>query len=176
MSTVCYYLMYIYLYVLWVMILVLILIISCSLSSTWNNCILLSSSIFEGGGDRACYNACTIWLFFFFSFHLQVDHYIPKHYLPPIISLCGKLEMLDRVLPKLKATDHRVWNPICLRWITASNFHHIGIDICCYICDERYFVNLLWMLNVYDSLCSLCEVYGTKLVLMFWSIFWKFNS
>jgi len=49
-----------------------------------------------------------------FFFHLQVDHYIPKHYLPPIISLCGKLEMLDRVLPKLKATDHPVWNPICL--------------------------------------------------------------
>lgn len=42
--------------------------------------------------------------------HLQVDNLIPKHYLPPIIRLCGKLEMLDRLLPKLKATDHRVWN------------------------------------------------------------------
>jgi hypothetical protein len=39
---------------------------------------------------------------------LQVDRLIPKHYLPPIIRLCGKLEMLDRLLPKLKATDHRV--------------------------------------------------------------------
>ncbi|XP_021808623.1 chromatin structure-remodeling complex protein SYD isoform X1 [Prunus avium] len=38
----------------------------------------------------------------------EVDTYIPKHYLPPIIRLCGKLEMLDRLLPKLKATDHRV--------------------------------------------------------------------
>ncbi|XP_004508316.1 uncharacterized protein [Cicer arietinum] len=38
----------------------------------------------------------------------EVDNYIPKHYLPPIIRLCGKLEMLDRLLPKLKETDHRV--------------------------------------------------------------------
>ncbi|KAI9115171.1 hypothetical protein K1719_014184 [Acacia pycnantha] len=38
----------------------------------------------------------------------EVDNYIPKHYLPPVIRLCGKLEMLDRLLPKLKATDHRV--------------------------------------------------------------------
>ncbi|XP_031392371.1 chromatin structure-remodeling complex protein SYD isoform X3 [Punica granatum] len=38
----------------------------------------------------------------------EVDNLIPKHYLPPIIRLCGKLEMLDRLLPKLKATDHRV--------------------------------------------------------------------
>ncbi|MED6205469.1 hypothetical protein PIB30_018071 [Stylosanthes scabra] len=38
----------------------------------------------------------------------EVDHFIPKHYLPPIIRLCGKLETLDRLLPKLKATDHRV--------------------------------------------------------------------
>ncbi|XP_022955377.1 chromatin structure-remodeling complex protein SYD-like isoform X1 [Cucurbita moschata] len=38
----------------------------------------------------------------------EVDNLIPKHYLPPIIRLCGKLEMLDRILPKLKATDHRV--------------------------------------------------------------------
>ncbi|KAG6664353.1 hypothetical protein CIPAW_02G087300 [Carya illinoinensis] len=40
--------------------------------------------------------------------HNSVDTLIPKHYLPPIIRLCGKLEMLDRLLPKLKATDHRV--------------------------------------------------------------------
>ncbi|GMI69810.1 hypothetical protein HRI_000650300 [Hibiscus trionum] len=38
----------------------------------------------------------------------EVDTLIPQHYLPPIIRLCGKLEMLDRILPKLKATDHRV--------------------------------------------------------------------
>ncbi|CAN6551450.1 unnamed protein product [Malus baccata var. baccata] len=38
----------------------------------------------------------------------EVDNLIPKHYLPPVIRLCGKLEMLDRLLPKLKATDHRV--------------------------------------------------------------------
>ncbi|XP_065631375.1 chromatin structure-remodeling complex protein SYD [Quercus suber] len=38
----------------------------------------------------------------------EVENWIPKHYLPPIIRLCGKLEMLDRLLPKLKATDHRV--------------------------------------------------------------------
>ncbi|XP_021727762.1 chromatin structure-remodeling complex protein SYD-like isoform X8 [Chenopodium quinoa] len=38
----------------------------------------------------------------------EVDSYIPKHFLPPIVRLCGKLEMLDRLLPKLKATNHRV--------------------------------------------------------------------
>nr|XP_025611537.1 chromatin structure-remodeling complex protein SYD isoform X5 [Arachis hypogaea] len=38
----------------------------------------------------------------------EVDNFMPKHYLPPIIRLCGKLETLDRLLPKLKAADHRV--------------------------------------------------------------------
>ncbi|CAK9146729.1 unnamed protein product [Ilex paraguariensis] len=38
----------------------------------------------------------------------EVHGLIPKHYLPNIVRLCGKLEMLDRLLPKLKATDHRV--------------------------------------------------------------------
>ncbi|XWS39076.1 hypothetical protein CRYUN_Cryun18bG0019100 [Craigia yunnanensis] len=38
----------------------------------------------------------------------EVDSLIPQHYLPTIIRLCGKLEMLDRLLPKLKATDHRI--------------------------------------------------------------------
>ncbi|KAG1334177.1 chromatin structure-remodeling complex protein SYD-like [Cocos nucifera] len=38
----------------------------------------------------------------------EVDSLLPKHYLPTIVRLCGKLEMLDRLLPKLKATDHRV--------------------------------------------------------------------
>jgi hypothetical protein len=34
---------------------------------------------------------------------------LPKHFLPNIVRLCGKLEMLDRLLPKLKATGHRVF-------------------------------------------------------------------
>ncbi|XP_047321944.1 chromatin structure-remodeling complex protein SYD [Impatiens glandulifera] len=38
----------------------------------------------------------------------EVHDYVPKHYLPNVVRLCGKLEMLDRILPKLKATDHRV--------------------------------------------------------------------
>ncbi|CAI9299634.1 unnamed protein product [Lactuca saligna] len=38
----------------------------------------------------------------------QVHDFIPKHFLPNVIRFCGKLEMLDRLLPKLKATDHRV--------------------------------------------------------------------
>ncbi|KAK2975575.1 hypothetical protein RJ640_014062 [Escallonia rubra] len=38
----------------------------------------------------------------------KVHDLIPKHYLPNFVRLCGKLEMLDRLLPKLKATDHRV--------------------------------------------------------------------
>ncbi|XP_038985323.1 chromatin structure-remodeling complex protein SYD-like [Phoenix dactylifera] len=38
----------------------------------------------------------------------EVDTLLPKHYLPTFVRLCGKLEMLDRLLPKLKANDHRV--------------------------------------------------------------------
>uniref|UniRef100_A0A804PWX0 Chromatin structure-remodeling complex protein SYD n=1 Tax=Zea mays TaxID=4577 RepID=A0A804PWX0_MAIZE len=38
----------------------------------------------------------------------EIEGYLPKHYLPSILRLCGKLEMLDRLLPKLKATGHRV--------------------------------------------------------------------
>ncbi|KAG2605134.1 hypothetical protein PVAP13_4NG113800 [Panicum virgatum] len=38
----------------------------------------------------------------------EIEGYLPKHYLPSIVRLCGKLEMFDRLLPKLKATDHRV--------------------------------------------------------------------
>ncbi|CAK7332877.1 unnamed protein product [Dovyalis caffra] len=41
-----------------------------------------------------------------------VENLIPKHFLPPIIRLCGKLEMLDRLLPKLKATDHRYFEDL----------------------------------------------------------------
>uniref|UniRef100_A0A5B6YW35 Chromatin structure-remodeling complex protein SYD n=1 Tax=Davidia involucrata TaxID=16924 RepID=A0A5B6YW35_DAVIN len=38
----------------------------------------------------------------------EVHNWIPMHYLPNVVRLCGKLEMLDRLLPKLKATDHRI--------------------------------------------------------------------
>ncbi|KAM0063281.1 putative DNA helicase [Helianthus debilis subsp. tardiflorus] len=38
----------------------------------------------------------------------EVYEHVPRHYLPNIIRFCGKLEMLDRLLPKLKATDHRI--------------------------------------------------------------------
>ncbi|KAF7120098.1 hypothetical protein RHSIM_Rhsim13G0223800 [Rhododendron simsii] len=38
----------------------------------------------------------------------KVHDFVPEHYLPNVVRLCGKLEMLDRLLPKLKATDHRV--------------------------------------------------------------------
>ncbi|KAF8723657.1 hypothetical protein HU200_021617 [Digitaria exilis] len=38
----------------------------------------------------------------------EIEGYLPKHFLPSIVRLCGKLEMLDRLLPKLKATGHRV--------------------------------------------------------------------
>ena len=131
-------------------------------------------TIFEGGGDRACYNACTIWLFFF-SICRQITLYLSIicHQLLVFVGSlrCWTVFYLNW---RQQITGYEILY-VC-RWISASNFLHIGIDICCYICDERYFVNLLWMLNVYDSLCSLCEVYETKLILMFWSIFWKFNS
>ncbi|XP_078434053.1 uncharacterized protein LOC144705318 [Wolffia australiana] len=38
----------------------------------------------------------------------EVEALLPKHYLPPLVRLCGKIEMVDRLLPKLKATGHRV--------------------------------------------------------------------
>ncbi|KQK18704.1 chromatin structure-remodeling complex protein SYD isoform X2 [Brachypodium distachyon] len=38
----------------------------------------------------------------------EIEGHLPRHYLPSIVRLCGKLEMLDRLLPKLKATGHRV--------------------------------------------------------------------
>jgi len=38
----------------------------------------------------------------------EVENLLPLHYLPPIVRLCAKLETLDRILPKLKATNHRV--------------------------------------------------------------------
>lgn len=54
--------------------------------------------------------ALKIALISYVELPLQVDSLLPKHFLPPIIRLCGKLEMLDRLLPKLKATGHRVMN------------------------------------------------------------------
>ncbi|KAL2642565.1 hypothetical protein R1flu_010152 [Riccia fluitans] len=38
----------------------------------------------------------------------EAEALMPEHYLPPIVRLCGKLETLDRILPKLKAANHRV--------------------------------------------------------------------
>ncbi|OAE35580.1 hypothetical protein AXG93_2841s1140 [Marchantia polymorpha subsp. ruderalis] len=38
----------------------------------------------------------------------EAETLMPEHYLPPIVRLCGKLETLDRILPKLKAANHRV--------------------------------------------------------------------
>ncbi|XP_024638089.1 chromatin structure-remodeling complex protein SYD isoform X1 [Medicago truncatula] len=66
----------------------------------------------------------------------EVDHYIPKHYLPPIIRLCGKLEMLDRVLPKLKATDHRVLFfstmtrllDVMEEYLTSKQYRYLRLD------------------------------------------------
>jgi hypothetical protein len=39
---------------------------------------------------------------------MQTENVLPPHYLPIVVRLCGKLEMLDRILPKLKAANHRV--------------------------------------------------------------------
>ncbi|CAK9259395.1 unnamed protein product [Sphagnum jensenii] len=38
----------------------------------------------------------------------EVKKVLPAHYLPLMVRFCGKLEMLDRILPKLKAANHRV--------------------------------------------------------------------
>ncbi|EMS62916.1 Transcription activator BRG1 [Triticum urartu] len=43
-----------------------------------------------------------------YGLSMQIEGHLPRHYLPSIVRLCGKLEMLDRLLPKLKATGHRV--------------------------------------------------------------------
>ncbi|XP_042420357.1 chromatin structure-remodeling complex protein SYD-like isoform X1 [Zingiber officinale] len=60
----------------------------------------------------------------------EVDSFLPKHFLPPIIRLCGKLEMLDRLLPKLKATGHRV-----LFFSTMTRLLDVMED---YLCWKRY--------------------------------------
>ncbi|CAA2954335.1 chromatin structure-remodeling complex SYD [Olea europaea subsp. europaea] len=60
----------------------------------------------------------------------EVHDYIPKHYLPNIVRLCGKLEMLDRLLPKLKATDHRV-----LLFSTMTRLLDVMED---YLCWKQY--------------------------------------
>jgi SNF2 family DNA or RNA helicase len=38
----------------------------------------------------------------------ETEKVLPAHYLPLMVRFCGKLEMLDRILPKLKAANHRV--------------------------------------------------------------------
>eukprot|EP00250_Pteridium_aquilinum_P011659 c20221_g1_i2 orf=502-7569(-) len=38
----------------------------------------------------------------------EAERLLPSHYLPLIVRLCGKLETLDRILPKLKAANHRI--------------------------------------------------------------------
>ncbi|XP_020550492.1 chromatin structure-remodeling complex protein SYD [Sesamum indicum] len=60
----------------------------------------------------------------------EVHELIPKHYLPNIVRLCGKLEMLDRLLPKLKATDHRV-----LLFSTMTRLLDVMED---YLCWKQY--------------------------------------
>ncbi|GFZ20673.1 P-loop containing nucleoside triphosphate hydrolases superfamily protein [Actinidia rufa] len=60
----------------------------------------------------------------------QVHDFVPKHYLPNMVRLCGKLEMLDRLLPKLKATDHRTgisaWTDIHLVVIVEPLFEQFN--------------------------------------------------
>ncbi|CAI0627012.1 unnamed protein product [Linum tenue] len=66
----------------------------------------------------------------------EVESFMPKHFLPPIIRLCGKLEMLDRLLPKLKATDHRVLFfstmtrllDIMEEYLTAKQYRYLRLD------------------------------------------------
>ncbi|GMP88120.1 hypothetical protein CsSME_00040216 [Camellia sinensis var. sinensis] len=60
----------------------------------------------------------------------KVHDFIPTHYLPSIVRLCGKLEMLDRLLPKLKATDHRV-----LFFSTMTRLLDVMED---YLCWKQY--------------------------------------
>ncbi|XP_052198184.1 chromatin structure-remodeling complex protein SYD isoform X2 [Diospyros lotus] len=60
----------------------------------------------------------------------EVHEFIPNHYLPNIVRLCGKLEMLDRLLPKLKATDHRV-----LFFSTMTRLLDVMED---YLCWKQY--------------------------------------
>ncbi|KAH6812952.1 P-loop containing nucleoside triphosphate hydrolases superfamily protein [Perilla frutescens var. frutescens] len=60
----------------------------------------------------------------------KVHDLIPKHYLPNLVRLCGKLEMLDRLLPKLKATDHRV-----LLFSTMTRLLDVMED---YLCWKQY--------------------------------------
>ncbi|KAA8528106.1 hypothetical protein F0562_035025 [Nyssa sinensis] len=60
----------------------------------------------------------------------EVHNWIPIHYLPNIVRLCGKLEMLDRLLPKLKATDHRV-----LFFSTMTRLLDVMED---YLCWKQY--------------------------------------
>ena len=36
------------------------------------------------------------------------EEMLPLHETPPEVRLCGKMEVLDRILPKLLATSHKV--------------------------------------------------------------------
>ncbi|XP_058199382.1 chromatin structure-remodeling complex protein SYD-like [Rhododendron vialii] len=60
----------------------------------------------------------------------EVHDFVPEHYLPNVVRLCGKLEMLDRLLPKLKATDHRV-----LFFSTMTRLLDVMED---YLCWKQY--------------------------------------
>ncbi|KAI8526239.1 hypothetical protein RHMOL_Rhmol13G0293200 [Rhododendron molle] len=61
---------------------------------------------------------------------ISVHDFVPEHYLPNVVRLCGKLEMLDRLLPKLKATDHRV-----LFFSTMTRLLDVMED---YLCWKQY--------------------------------------
>ncbi|KAL0435435.1 UNVERIFIED_CONTAM: Chromatin structure-remodeling complex protein SYD [Sesamum radiatum] len=69
----------------------------------------------------------------------EVHELIPKHYLPNIVRLCGKLEMLDRLLPKLKATDHRNYRKVfglqVLLFSTMTRLLDVMED---YLCWKQY--------------------------------------
>eukprot|EP00899_Mesostigma_viride_P015626 jgi/Mesvir1/24064/Mv10789-RA.3 len=38
----------------------------------------------------------------------RVEELAPPHYLSPLVHMCGKMELLDRLLPKLRSTGHKV--------------------------------------------------------------------
>lgn len=62
---------------------------------------------------------------------------MPKHFLPPVVRLCGKLEMLDRLLPKLKATNHRVLMHFLLQ------FKYNLLILCEIVADQLFCTRLV---------------------------------
>ncbi|KAF8650583.1 hypothetical protein HU200_063960 [Digitaria exilis] len=76
---------------------------------------LLSFLKFDIGTEPSIFNKMKI----------SDEGYLPKHFLPSIVRLCGKLEMLDRLLPKLKATGHRVRT--VEEQVRASAEHKLGV-------------------------------------------------